>query len=86
MGIELDVFVGHPEHELVFFGVQIAKAAGLRDPSGAVMAYRQTKDAQGEPKLSLGGLMGNYAIKVPECRVVGAFRTFSQKASATGCS
>ena len=75
MGIELDVLVGHPEHDLVFFGVQIAKAAGLKDPSGAVMAYRQTKDAKEEPKLSLGGLMGNYAIKVPEYRVDGSLRT-----------
>lgn len=76
MGIELDVLVGHPEHDLIFFGIQIAKAAGLRDPSGAVMAYRQTKDARGEPKLSLGGLMVNSAIKVPECKVDGAFRTY----------
>ena len=32
MGIELDVLVGHPEHELMFISTQIATAAGLKNP------------------------------------------------------
>lgn len=76
MGIELDVLVGHPEHELIFFGMQVAAAAGLRDPSGSVMAYRQTKEAKLEPKLSLGGLLEGSSIKAPECKVDGSVRTF----------
>lgn len=36
MGIELDVLVGHPEHELLFVATQVARAAGLKDPSNAV--------------------------------------------------
>lgn len=28
MGIELDVLVGHPEHDLLFVAVQAARAAG----------------------------------------------------------
>lgn len=40
MGIELDVLVGHPEHDLLFVGPQAAKAAGLKDPSASI---RNTK-------------------------------------------
>ncbi|WP_457253103.1 hypothetical protein [Pseudomonas juntendi] len=36
MGIELDVLVGHPEHELLFVATQVARAAGLKNPSTAV--------------------------------------------------
>jgi len=31
MGINLDVLVGHPEHELMFIANQVAHAAGLKD-------------------------------------------------------
>ncbi|MGG2397964.1 Bro-N domain-containing protein [Pseudomonas sp. SH1-B] len=30
MGIELDVLVGHPEHDLLFIAAQVARAAGLK--------------------------------------------------------
>jgi len=33
MGIELDVLIGHPEHELLFVATQVARAAGLKNPS-----------------------------------------------------
>jgi prophage antirepressor-like protein len=65
MGIELDVLVGHPEHELVFFGVQVASSAGIKDASGAVMSYRQSKVGKEAAKLTLGGLMVNSPISVP---------------------
>ncbi len=32
MGIELDVLVGHPEHDLLFVATQVARAAGLKNP------------------------------------------------------
>lgn len=32
MGIELDVLVGHPEHDLLFVATQVARAAGLKSP------------------------------------------------------
>lgn len=35
MGIELDVLVGHPEHDLLFVATQVARAAGLKSPSYA---------------------------------------------------
>lgn len=41
MGIELDVLVGHPEHELLFLGTQVARAAGLKDPKSSIYHARQ---------------------------------------------
>jgi prophage antirepressor-like protein len=40
MGIELDVLVGHPEHDLLFVATQVARAAGLKDPSASVSVFR----------------------------------------------
>lgn len=39
MGIELDVLVGHPEHDLLFVATQVAREAGLKDAKGSVSAY-----------------------------------------------
>lgn len=36
MGIELDVLVGHPEHDLLFVATQVARAAGLQRPSQSI--------------------------------------------------
>ena len=41
MGIELDVLVGHPEHELLFVATQVARAAGLKNPSHAIFNYHR---------------------------------------------
>ncbi|WP_165678740.1 BRO-N domain-containing protein [Metapseudomonas otitidis] len=43
MGVELDVLVGHPEHELLFVATQVARAAGLKNPSHAVCAFHNQK-------------------------------------------
>jgi prophage antirepressor-like protein len=40
MGIELDVLVGHPEHDLLFVATQAAKAAGLKYASQSVAHVR----------------------------------------------
>jgi len=55
MGIELDVLVGHPEHELVFLGTQAAYAAGLPLAKDNVTKYikRQAPEA-----FKLGQLVG----------------------------
>lgn len=66
MGVELDVLTGHPEHDLIFFGVQVATMAGLKDPSTSVMSYRQSKEGQKAPKLTLGGLLEDSSISAPE--------------------
>lgn len=39
MGIELDVLVGHPEHELLFVATQVARSAGLKDPNASASAF-----------------------------------------------
>ncbi|MCQ4310695.1 hypothetical protein NAV33_02115 [Pseudomonas stutzeri] len=41
MGIELDILVGHPEHDILFIATQVARAAGLKDPKGAVNKARR---------------------------------------------
>ncbi|WP_447869126.1 BRO-N domain-containing protein [Pseudomonas putida] len=33
--------MGHPDHELLFVATQVAKAAGLKDPSGSVYQIRR---------------------------------------------
>lgn len=40
MGIELDVLVGHPEHDLLFIATQVARSVGLKNPSSAVSSFR----------------------------------------------
>lgn len=41
MGIELDVLVGHPEHDLLFVATQVARAVGLSNPSAVVSNYKR---------------------------------------------
>ncbi len=43
MGIELDVLTGHPEHDLLFVATQVARAAGLKNPSHAVAQFHAIK-------------------------------------------
>ncbi len=40
MGIELDVLVGHPEHDLLFVATQVARAAGLKNPKNLTQAFK----------------------------------------------
>lgn len=39
MGIELDVLVGHPEHELMFLATQTIATAGLKNAKQLVQKY-----------------------------------------------
>ncbi len=66
MGIELDVLVGHPEHELIFLGHQVAKAAGLADPARSLKQWRSTKEGHGSNFLTLKALIDETSIKAPE--------------------
>ena len=54
MGIELDVLVGHPEHELLFVAVQVARAAGLKNPSQQVSRHAGYSGTKGS--LALGSI------------------------------
>ena len=40
MGIELDVLVGHHEHDLLFVATQVARATGLANPAARVNKER----------------------------------------------
>lgn len=33
MGAQLDVLIGHPEHDLLFIATQVGRLAGLKNPS-----------------------------------------------------
>ncbi|GGJ88435.1 BRO-N domain-containing protein [Pseudomonas matsuisoli] len=39
LGIELDILVGHPEHDILFVATQVARAAGLKNPSHQVSRH-----------------------------------------------
>lgn len=41
MGIELDVLVGYPEHDILFIATQVAEASGLQSPRQSVSKTRQ---------------------------------------------
>tara|TARA_Y100000815_G_C13348804_1_gene503335 strand:- start:1935 stop:2441 length:507 start_codon:yes stop_codon:yes gene_type:complete len=41
MGIELDILVGHPEHDILFIATQVAKASGLKAPADSVALARK---------------------------------------------
>lgn len=60
MGIELDVLVGHPEHELLFVATQVARAAGLNHPEVAAYNYRKLKGNEGQQWLTVGALKENF--------------------------
>ena len=45
MDIELDVLVGHPEHDLLFVATQVARAAGLKQPANSASAFRRVHKA-----------------------------------------
>lgn len=65
MGIELDVLVGHPEHELLFVATQVARAAGFQNPAATISDSRKTKHI-GYKAVSLGPLIQKFHINVPE--------------------
>ena len=41
MGNQLDVLIGHPEHDLLFIATQVARLAGLKNPSQSVTHCRK---------------------------------------------
>mgnify|MGYP003610567739 CR=1 FL=1 len=63
MGIELDVLVGHPEHDLLFVATQVARAAGLKDPSTSI---RQSKRRMPDGCVALSSLTGYRTVSLPK--------------------
>lgn len=39
-GLQLDVITGHPDHELLFKGTQVATVIGLRDPKTSIRKFQ----------------------------------------------
>lgn len=62
MGVELDVLTGHPGHELLFIATQVARAAGLQNPSSAVGNFKASKACA--MHRTLGDTIGTYSIPV----------------------
>lgn len=61
MGIELDILIGHPEHDILFIATQVARAAGLKDPAGSVNLARKYHKC-GHP---LATLIDNSSVSLP---------------------
>lgn len=66
MGFELDIFMGHPEHDMLFIASQVARAAGLRHPSQSVAAFKSVKACT--MRLGIGDLheVYNKTIDLPK--------------------
>ncbi|MCX2898310.1 Bro-N domain-containing protein [Pseudomonas mandelii] len=60
MGIELDVLVGHPEHDLLFVATQVARAAGLKNPHMSATKYRHLKVNAGRKFLTVSAIVDAY--------------------------
>lgn len=63
MGIELDVLVGHPEHELLFVATQVGRAAGLIDPGSSI---RTSKRRLPNGTVALSSLTALSAVSLPK--------------------
>lgn len=73
MGIELDVLVGHPEHDLLFVATQVAKAAGLKDPKSAINDFRALR-GEAQPGQNLKTLVGDSPTSLPKDHLGRALR------------
>lgn len=62
MGIELDVLTGHPDHDLLFVATQVARAAGLKNPSSTVCNFKASKACA--MHRTLGDTIEPYSIPV----------------------
>ena len=44
-GVDLDIILGHPDHEVLFFATQAATATGLADPKNTVQNTKERLSA-----------------------------------------
>ncbi|WP_150657131.1 hypothetical protein [Pseudomonas fluorescens] len=61
IGIELDVLVGHPEHDLLFVAFQVATAAGLKNAKASVSNIRTNHNLGRQ----IGALVHDGCISLP---------------------
>lgn len=62
LGIELDILLGHPEHDILFIATQVAKAAGLVNHASTVGNFKNSKHCK--VRLSIGGVFVPYTNHV----------------------
>jgi prophage antirepressor-like protein len=58
MGIELDVLVGHPEHDLLFIVAQVARVSGLKNVYNLTSSYKRLKINLDRKWFDLGSACG----------------------------
>lgn len=82
MGIELDVLVGHPDHELLFVANQVGKAAGLKNPSGSLGYFVTTKHCTACVRMSEvaahNNLVGSLPLSPNGCAYKGTTRLLDE--------
>ncbi|WP_312514582.1 BRO-N domain-containing protein [Stutzerimonas nitrititolerans] len=61
MGIELDILIGHPEHELLFVATQVARCAGLKNPSQSIAQHIKRADVAKVRARDVDGLHNLYS-------------------------
>jgi len=64
MGIELDILIGHPEHDILFIATQVARAAGLKVPSQQASRHARIVGHQGA--VQLGSIQIVEALESPK--------------------
>lgn len=64
MGIELDILLGHPEHDILFIATQVARAAGLKNPKTAAGNFKHNS-GKCTFSISLEEATKGYQIPVP---------------------
>lgn len=69
MGIELDVLVGHPGHDLLFVATQVARAAGLKNPSAVITNQRITYGVE-KGLIQWKGLLRVYSETVGHTEII----------------
>jgi prophage antirepressor-like protein len=80
MGIELDGLTGHPEHDLLFVATQVARAAGLKNPSMAVQGMHSKETGV---KLQVGTL--SLSLKHRDGRAVPSNSWLFDRLAYTRC-
>lgn len=68
MAIELDVLVGHPDHDLLFVATQVARAAGLKQPAGNASDFAKVmrRQGQGISLVDVAGQILDYRVCGPK--------------------
>ncbi|WP_260963089.1 BRO-N domain-containing protein [Pseudomonas citri] len=64
MGVDLDILIGHPEHDILFIATQVARAAGLVNHRSTVGNFKASKHCK--VRLSIGEVFVPYTDHVQD--------------------